>query len=226
MAKPRVRILCLHGSRTNADIISMQVGGFRQAFGNSAEFVWFNSPRPASGRPQQPIIDFFGEEGPYYEWWTPFERNRTSYPEWRETLPYVQNYVQQNGPFDVVIGFSQGAAMATLLTAHYQAKGQKIPYKAVILVCGLCPREGMPEELRIEPGVQKFGPLKIPSFHIIGEKDEIFDLGQELIDSYVESSRFVHIHPDDHRFPSPATNRALYKDIVERIQRIAALSEF
>ncbi|ETW01247.1 hypothetical protein H310_06831 [Aphanomyces invadans] len=224
MTNSKLRILCLHGSRTNSDIISMQMAGFRHAFGNSADFVAINAPFPASGRPQQSIIDFFGEEGPYFEWWEAFERTKISYPGWKKSLPFLQNVVATQGPFDVVVGFSQGASAATLLAAHYQVQNQGIPFKAIVLACGVCPRDGMPPELLREPGTTNYG-LTIPSIHIMGEKDDIYDLSQELVETYVPVGRRVHVHADGHRFPLPSSSRPLYKEIVEELRAICSMSQ-
>ncbi|RHY38851.1 hypothetical protein DYB34_002877 [Aphanomyces astaci] len=185
------------------------------------DFVVVDAPFPASGRPEQGIIDFFGEEGPYFEWWEAFERTKFNYPGWGESLAYLQNVVNTQGPFDIVLGFSQGASVATLLTAHYQAKNQKIPFKAVVLVCGLCPRDGMPQHLLVEPGTTKYD-LKIPSIHILGAKDDIFDLSQDLVEAYSPLGRQVHVHSDGHRFPPPSTSRPLYNEIVDKLRSICA----
>ncbi|KAF0695589.1 Aste57867_13629 [Aphanomyces stellatus] len=224
MANKKLRILCLHGSRTNADVVSMQVSGFRQAFGNSAEFSWVNAPLRASSRPDQGILDFFGEEGPYFEWWEEFNRERWSYPGHKVSLPFLQNYIETQGPFDIIIGFSQGSSITHLLTAHYQAKGQKIPYKAVVSVCGGPARDGMPEELLLDGETKKYAQLKIPSIHIVGEKDDIFDLGNDLVEHYSPQSRSYYTHPDGHRFPAQPAARPMYKEIADKLRDICALS--
>ncbi len=57
--------------------------------------------------------------GPYYQWWVdaidaagPEEVQASA----QKALEYAAAFVASDGPFDAVLGFSQGAAMATILT--------------------------------------------------------------------------------------------------------------
>ena len=62
----KARILCLHGWRTNAEILSFQMGAM-QANINTATFVFLDAPYPARGDPV-PGIAMFYPDRPYYEW--------------------------------------------------------------------------------------------------------------------------------------------------------------
>ena len=65
-AGKKARILCLHGWRTNAEILSFQMGAM-QANINTATFVFLDAPYPARGNPV-PGIAMFYPDRPYYEW--------------------------------------------------------------------------------------------------------------------------------------------------------------
>ncbi|KAF0695590.1 Aste57867_13630 [Aphanomyces stellatus] len=211
---------CRHGWRTSSAVISLQVAGFRQAFGpTGAEFISLNAPFPASGPAQEGIRKFFGEKGPYYEWWDAVkvpdtDPPKTVYNGWERSLSFVQQQIHDLGPFDVVLGFSQGAALTTLLTTHYQMQnGGAVPYKAVVLVCGLVPRDGVPLPLP---------QLDIPSVHILGEQDSLLPLSEKLVDAYTDTSRLVHSHAEGHRFPALPKYKPMYVEAAHFLRQACA----
>ncbi|OQS02397.1 serine hydrolase (FSH1) [Thraustotheca clavata] len=225
MAGRKLRILCLHGWRTSNKVLQVQLVGLQRALGgkDGVEFISLNSPMLASGPPHAEVETFFGKQGPYYEWWDHVEHpatdttpKRSEYVGIERSLSFLQGQVDVLGPFDAVLGFSQGAAMTTLLTANYLAQGKSAPYQAVVLVCGLLPRDGMPKNLLVD---NKY-LLKIPSLHILGEKDAIFKWGQHLVEAYESSSRHIYIHPDGHKFPTLPQSTHMYNEIASTLRSI------
>ncbi|ETW01246.1 hypothetical protein H310_06830 [Aphanomyces invadans] len=205
-----------HGWRTNTAVISLQVAGFRQALGpTQAEFVSLNAPYPAKGPAHEDIRKFFGEKGPYYEWWDAVENpetRKTEYHGWERSVAFVLRQIDELGPFDVVLGFSQGAALTTLLTAHCQKEQGGFPYKAVVLVCGLVPIDGLPADMPDH--------LDIPSLHIVGEQDPMLLLGHQLHGMYSPTHRKLHVHPDGHRFPALPIHKPMYIDMARFLRQV------
>ncbi|OQR98316.1 serine hydrolase (FSH1)-like protein [Achlya hypogyna] len=223
MTSRKLRVLCLHGWRTSNKVLQVQMVGLQQALGgkDGVEFVSLNAPFPAKGPAHAEVETFFGKAGHYYEWWDHVEEpatdttpKRNHYVGFPRSLAFLQGQVDALGPFDAVLGFSQGAAMTTLLTAHYLAQGA-VPYKAVMLFCGLLPRDAMPEALRIADGNYH---LNIPSLHVLGEVDPIFSWGQKLVGAYESSTRNVYIHPDGHKFPTLPKGNAMYTEIAAALR--------
>ncbi|KAH9110282.1 hypothetical protein LEN26_010452 [Aphanomyces euteiches] len=210
----QIRVLCLHGFRTSTSVMKVQVADFLHAFDPSEVHVTFlNAPYPASGPAYDDVGEFFGKDGPYYEWWNVDD---SKYGGWKKSLEYLQEQVQARGPFDVIVGFSQGATMATLLAVHYQAQGV-IPFKAVVLVCGLVPIDGMPSDV-IE--------INMPSIHVLGESDPVFDLGQALVDIYASTpSRHVFKHPDGHKFPAATHSKGIFDQVATILRTLCPKPE-
>ncbi|KAF0710158.1 Aste57867_5609 [Aphanomyces stellatus] len=205
----QIRVLCLHGFRTNMSVMQVQTVGLQQAFDKSEiDFTYLNAPHAASGPAYDDVVDFFGADGPYFEWWRVSEDNST-YRGWKDSVESLEASIRRLGPFDIIVGFSQGATMATLLTAHYQAKGRHPPYKAVILVCGLAPIDGMP------PGLLE---VNIPSFHILGESDPVVDAGQALVGMYSSTARHVVTHPDGHKFPMFPHSEVIFNEVARLVR--------
>ncbi|XP_059624208.1 rhodanese-like domain-containing protein 6 isoform X1 [Cornus florida] len=158
------RILCLHGFRTSAAILKKLVGRWPETMLGKLDLVFLDAPYPAGGKSDvEGIFD-----PPYYEW---FQANQdyTEYYNFEECLAYLEDYMIKHGPFDGVLGFSQGAILTAALPGM-QSEGvalTKVPkIKFVIIISGA------------KFGGSKFGlpklaanafssPVKCPSLHII-----------------------------------------------------------
>ncbi|PVU97829.1 hypothetical protein BB561_000289 [Smittium simulii] len=102
------RVLCLHGYSQNAIRLKTNMGAIRKAL-KGTELIYTDAPHIAS----QPRPDQVLPEGKPLGWW-----NMTSPEIWRDTmssLKSILSFMNQNGPFDGLLGFSQGAAMASIL---------------------------------------------------------------------------------------------------------------
>ncbi|KAL1581637.1 hypothetical protein WHR41_09600 [Cladosporium halotolerans] len=101
-----VRLLCLHGRRTNSDIFESQLAPLKSRLPTEVRFDFIDAP--IEGAPAPGIEDYF--KPPYFVWhrqWAPTEVSKAH--------EYVKAAIAQNGPYDGVIGFSEGAALAAAL---------------------------------------------------------------------------------------------------------------
>ncbi|XP_022631532.1 esterase FUS5 isoform X2 [Vigna radiata var. radiata] len=104
------RILCLHGFRTSGEILKQLVLRWPEPVIQKLELVFLDGQFPSLGRSDvEGIFD-----PPYYEW---FQANEdfSEYRNFEECLAYIQDFMLKNGPFDGVLGFSQGAILAAAL---------------------------------------------------------------------------------------------------------------
>ncbi|XP_015963131.1 uncharacterized protein LOC107487066 [Arachis duranensis] len=193
--KPRV--LCLHGFRTSGEILNKLVSRWPQSVTQKLDLVFLDAKFPAQGKSDVEAIF----DPPYFEW---FQANQdfSEYMNFEECLAYVEDFMVENGPFDGLLGFSQGAILAAALPgmrAQGIALGKvKNKIKFLILISGA------------KFGGNKFGapklasnafskPIDIPSIHFIGETDfmkqESTELGEAFLDPVV-----IH-HPRGHTVP-------------------------
>jgi hypothetical protein len=105
---------------------------------NGAEYV----TAPLAISPSE--IDGFGEAGgddaASGTWWYP-NRDRTVYRDVDASIRFLQGVFEQQGPFDGVLGFSQGAAMAALLCSLRGRDGYAwVRFRFAVLVSGMGPR--------------------------------------------------------------------------------------
>ncbi|XP_058776155.1 uncharacterized protein LOC131650459 isoform X2 [Vicia villosa] len=190
------RILCLHGFRTSGQILKKLVLRWPETVLQKLDLVFIDGQFPAQGKSDvEGIFD-----PPYYEW---FQANEdfTVYRNFEECLGYIEDYMLENGPFDGVLGFSQGAFLAAALPGM-QEQGvalEKISkIKFLILISGA------------KFGGMKYGtpklasnafskPIHCPSLHIIGESDFMKPESIILQEAFVDPA-VIH-HPKGHTIP-------------------------
>ncbi|HEX4457555.1 MAG TPA: hypothetical protein VIA18_06275 [Polyangia bacterium] len=97
-----LRVLALHGYHGSADLLRAQLGPLAEALRARVDFVYVDAPSLAAGD--------FG-------WWHAGsdEAGATRYRGWTRTRDWLRQFWRDNGPFDGVFGFSQGAALAALV---------------------------------------------------------------------------------------------------------------
>lgn len=126
MRRSKLRVLCLHSFRTSGEILREQVrlAGWEETLGDLVEFHVMDAPHPASGPVPPDVLAFFPDV-PYREWWNATERadpdgsgrKTMTYVGLEESLERVKREFDERGPFDGVLGFSQGATLTTILAA-------------------------------------------------------------------------------------------------------------
>ncbi|QHO28567.1 uncharacterized protein [Arachis hypogaea] len=185
------RFLCLHGFRTSAEILKKQVHKWPQSVINELDLVFLDAPFPCQGKSDvEGIFD-----PPYYEWFQ-FNKEFTEYTNFDECLQYIEDYMIKHGPFDGLLGFSQGAILSAALP-NLQDKGvalTKVPkVKFLIIIGGAKFRSPCVAEKAYS------SLIRCPSLHFLGETDFLRQYGSELIECCVEPV-VIH-HPKGHTIP-------------------------
>ncbi|KAL4100396.1 hypothetical protein PRIC1_008190 [Phytophthora ramorum] len=220
MARP-IRVLCLHGWRTSGRILERQTAALRQAFGPKAELVYIDAPWAASGPAPELVRSFYGEAGPFHQWWDALKREESAeayrYEGFEHSLDYLTGQVQALGPVDAVLGFSQGAAVATLLTAHYLSLYGHVPWKACVLVGGFYPRTPETQMLLDQAKTSADGAIDVSSVHVIGRADPLAPKSEKLVRSFTANRRIRFEHDEGHKFPSPLKYKQMYHDIAQEV---------
>lgn len=185
------RFLCLHGFRTSAEILKKQVGKWPQSVLDQIDLVFLDGPFPAHGKSDvEGVFD-----PPYYEWFQ-FNKEFTEYTNFEEGLQYIEDFMIKNGPFDGLLGFSQGAILSAGLPG-LQAKGvalTKVPkIKFLIIIGGAKFKSPTVAEKAYS------SPIQCPSLHFLGEMDFLKPYGLELLESCVDPV-VIH-HPKGHTVP-------------------------
>ncbi|KDP41448.1 hypothetical protein JCGZ_15855 [Jatropha curcas] len=185
------RFLCLHGFRTSGEILKKQVSKWPESVLQKIDLVFPDAPYPAQGKSDvEGIFD-----PPYYEWFQ-FNKEFTEYTNFDECLAYIEDFMINHGPFDGLLGFSQGAILSAGL-AGLQAKGvalKNVPKIKFLIIIGGAKFKS--------PSVAEkayASPIQCASIHFLGETDFLKPHGLELLESFVEPV-VIH-HPKGHTIP-------------------------
>ncbi|GAX72970.1 hypothetical protein CEUSTIGMA_g424.t1 [Chlamydomonas eustigma] len=195
----KLRVLALHSFRTSSKIFQAQF--IRAKLGlateDLVEVVYIDAPHPASGLIPRDVEHFF--KGPYYEWFTvetmgdklQFDEDKLA-----ASTHYISKALKEKGPFDGIVAFSQGACLASSLVAM-QSHGvvmQDIPrLKFCILFGGFKSRHPVHKAFMATK-------IKVPSLHVIGDRDDIKEDCLELADAF--ESSITLSHPKGHVIPA------------------------
>lgn len=128
-----MRILCLHGKGTSAAIFKSQTAAARVHLADrSIDFAFVDGPfpsAPAAG------IDLFYPP-PYYSF-----AEESSLAASHASCSWLADHLAREGPYDAVMGFSQGCYVAASLLLLHRANRplEPPPFKAAIFICGGAP---------------------------------------------------------------------------------------
>ncbi|KAH0662333.1 hypothetical protein KY284_027264 [Solanum tuberosum] len=125
-----------------------------------------------------------------------FEMDFTEYENLEECISYLCEYITSKGPFDGLLGFSQGATLSGLLLG-YMEQGKILkehpPMKLFVSISGAKFRD---------PNICNIAykdMMKVKSVHFVGEKDWLKLPSQELTTGF--ENPLIIRHPQGHTVP-------------------------
>ncbi|KAN0083523.1 Serine hydrolase FSH [Elaphomyces granulatus] len=133
-----IKILCLHGKGTSAEIFKAQTVSFRQLMKDSIHLDFHFVDGPLNTSAAAGIDLFYGP--PYYAFWE--EENAT---ETQAARAWLADLIAESGPFDGVMMFSQGCILGASMLLRHQIQNphQPPPFKFAIFICGGAPLREM-----------------------------------------------------------------------------------
>ncbi|XP_078441359.1 dihydrofolate reductase-like [Wolffia australiana] len=217
MANQKPRILCLHGFRTSGDIMKKQVlGKWPEDVTSRLDLFFADAPFPAEGKSEVEALF----PPPYYEWFQ-FDKEFVTYRNFDECLHFIEELMIKHGPFDGLMGFSQGAILSAALPG-LQAKGlalKRVPkLKFVVIIGGA--KFKAPEVAEMAYSKK----ICCPSLHFLGEMDFLRPHGEVLLHSY-EEPVVIH-HPRGHTVPRLLDEKSFetMMSFLDRIEKVVVAS--
>lgn len=156
----------------------------------------------------------------------------------KEAVEYVQEVIEEDGPYDAIIGFSQvtrsnhlqrsvsvadclqGASVASALLA--QSPGT-IKFAVFLCAALIPPSEATTEELTRTIG--SFGHIDLPTVNVIGQQDLCYNQSLQLSKSCESSMSQTIFHSGGHDVPrDDITSRKIAMAIEKAAKK--ALSQF
>jgi hypothetical protein len=121
-----MKVLCLHGAGLNASIMERQMAGIIDALGPDYDFVFIDGEVERRAAPGVPA----GIDGPFYTY-----HNDLRPESIRAVCDLIDVIVEEEGPFDGFMGFSQGAAagVSYIMDKGFNAPNQGCPFRWIVL---------------------------------------------------------------------------------------------
>ncbi|KAK1994699.1 hypothetical protein LX36DRAFT_660324 [Colletotrichum falcatum] len=138
-----IRILCLHGRGSNTEIFRMQTAGIRSLLEPEYEFEFVEGRWPhLEGNWSLHTVDF--SKSNLYGFY-----NMLDIDDILATENELRQVIEDHGPFDGLLGYSQGGSMAAqiairLLIENPYATPQELPIKFLVLINSAVPPFIMP----------------------------------------------------------------------------------
>ncbi|XP_020242439.1 rhodanese-like domain-containing protein 6 isoform X1 [Asparagus officinalis] len=232
----KLRILCLHGFRQNASNFKGRTASLAKKLKNIAEFVLVNAPHelpfiyhastqtdlhqtppPSSEKCKKRFAWLISSKTSSDEsGWKiadePFDplQYQQQTEGFEESYKFLKNVISELGPFDGILGFSQGSAMAALFLEQQQRIHEK-DFRFAILCSGFnVASEKLGREI-----------IRCPSLHIFGDgrgRDRQIDSeeSRKLVGLFDEGCSVVIEHDMGHIIPTMAPYIDQMKGFLQR----------
>lgn len=220
-----LRILCIHGYRQNANSFREKTGALRKLLKKQVELVYISAPHqvPAiqTETNQEPEKTASSGEEDQRGWWFSDVQTRgfnakqecESSLGLEESIEAVKTAVKDLGPFDGILGFSQGAALVAMLCALQEQKLQPdFNFLFAIVVAGF--RSACSQHQQFYKGPV----LTIPSLHVFGQDDRVIpeEMSRDLLPAFDGAQ--ILLHPGGHFVPAKSSHRQTYQDFLKKFQ--------
>ena len=191
---PKPKLLCLHGRRSNAEVTEMQCQGILE-LDRVAVLNYLDAPFKSTA--------FDKDIGPGKSWFLRDDPPEAVQEHLRQSLVHIVQTITSDGPFDGCYGFSQGAAIASLLCepAVQRTLGLTAPpFRFALLVCGAdydtAFGAGVAQEFMgaysAQENASRSSLLQLPSLHFMGEKDDGLASSKALSRRYAQPHLLFH----------------------------------
>ena len=216
-------ILCLHGGGTNEAVMRAQTAKLRARLRPLVSFHFLQGQHPTHAL--DPAVSAKFGAANFFSWYDVEVSDRNGrdyvecllddtvifrYPGVDSALAHLEKHIEAGTPcgsqYSAVLGFSQGAVLATLLTARALAGGGAPSWRGVISVAGMPVRANQFRHL-FPP---QTAPLDFPCVIAQGSEDPFYEWGKRMtavwhqadVIEYPEGHRFPHARPSNERLAS------------------------
>ncbi|XP_061752746.1 esterase OVCA2 isoform X2 [Nerophis ophidion] len=212
-----VRVLCVHGYRQSAASFREKTGALRKLLKKQVELVYVDAPHCVVQVQENHVGSNAGGDQDSRGWWFSDPESGTFSAQQQceessgleESVAAVREAVKLRGPFDGILGFSQGAALVAILCALQEQHAEPdFGFRFAILVAAF--RSACAEHQRFYSA-----PVRMPSLHVFGLEDRVIpdSMSRELLPCFLDPQ--VLTHPGGHFVPAASAHRKTYQDFLE-----------
>lgn len=216
--KKLLKVLVIHGYRQSAKSSREKTGAFRKGLKKYLDLVYITAPN----RIPTPSSADDTTDDDQYGWWFSkksegedgmfsFSAQETSNVDYghEESVQLVNQVFQEQGPFDGIVAFSQGATFAAHLCYLRQQPESKIRFSFAILCAGF-------KSKSTEHSKYYGEKITCPVLHVYGDTDKVIpkEMSIELQSIFDDST--VLNHAGGHYIPATAPDRKVYQAFLDR----------
>lgn len=212
----KLKILALHGYRQNAEVFRTKSGSFRKMVHKWTQFNFVTAPHKVilvdniEALEDRDIGQAKDEE--QYGWF--FNRDDKTYRGIRkggpaigfeESVNFIEQVFEKEGPFDGILAFSQGACFLGLLCdLQHRGLTKHIKFDFAIMISGF--------KSQSLPHLKYYmDRIEIPTLHVLGETDKVIPTEMsEALSNCFEDPVIVR-HPGGHYLPAAAPQKHEYQ---------------
>jgi len=226
VAKP-LRVLCLHGYRQNDNSFREKTGAFRKMIGKYCEFTFIKAPHHVLPMSAEDINQdqrgwWFSRENDYFKADDASDCDKG----FEGSLDLIQKTFELHGPFDGIIGFSQGAALLSLLclikTRAPETLSPSVKFDFAVMVAAFKSKSTKHAKwyAKEDNGDQAITKVTIPTLHVMGTEDRVIKkhLSEELLDLFDEPHKLFH--SGGHYIPATSKQKEAYCKFLHKVSQL------
>jgi len=228
----KVRILALHATPGNSNIMKFQTAGLRKFLGAAeTEWLFIDAPTPWQPLPGSPWPNDqerseyerrLAQNKPFVQWYrTAVHGEGPSGGDiWEgveDCVKHVWEYITKEAPIDVVVAFSQGSSMVSLLVEVMRRFGQAPPWRLSVFFNGGNIDDG---RFQFEAGQSS----QVPTVYVGGRADPFGGYILGLVRGMYTNLSVLE-HDDGHSFPTtqPRANE-VYEEVSALVRSACGLA--
>lgn len=225
----KLRILAVHGTPANSNVIKFQTSPLRTLLRKEAEWLFPDAPLPwaptdgstfPSEQPRSESEVRIAQGKPFVQWYRTVVHGADGADDvWEgvaESNDFLERFCEREAPVDVVVAFSQGSSAVSLFVEHLRRKQLKPPWRLMIFFCG-----GNVDD----PASAPQEPCLVPTIYVSGGRLDPFDVFIHASVGRAYPQLRLLEHGDGHSFPSTAPRAGeVYAEVAEAIRRCAGLA--
>ena len=189
----KLKVLCLHGFDSSSRMFELQLSALQSATSDFAEFMFIDGAHC--------LKTLRKKKSQKYAWWAamPTETGEVEYRGMQQSIDALLETSRAFGPFHVILGHSQGAALIAAANLHTNSgSGSDEPPilspKLVILLAGFLPQDRYTANLAEAEREQKSISQTQKSLHVYGTNDAVLPVEgvKQIASLYTEPKYFAH----------------------------------
>jgi len=222
-----IRVLALHGGGSNSNVMKFQTQALQRTLGKEdVEWDFLDGDHVWKNQRTDEMMKALAKGMPFRGWYDvvnddPSDRLtieklkdssvKFTYEKVETGVEKVMKYIEEKGPFDVLLGFSQGCVIIHLVVGTLKQRELSVPWRVSVLFNGMRVRDARYEELFSAPIAQ-------PTVLVFGTEDEFYEYGRQSQPGMYEDPVIIE-HDEGHKFPGkPPRAKEVYQEVARNIR--------